>query len=210
MILATRNDNSRRFKAIAMIPVEHFFIWRQWSALFQSLTDVTNVGCETSQKILINTNQWTFFLFPSKFIINNLYGTLPHPATRPSKTYSKAVRAIPLPVCHQGPLNGYRTGFKKCSDAQQIYSANSCRWHKCKSGWSLKTERSIVNDMYTLILLIQYGIYFWHELAYTLLHFLKLNSNICGNPLAFSLTLTCNTIWTVLRHTSALIKYKWE
>ncbi len=69
-----------------------------------------------------------------------------------------------------------------------IYSANSSRWHKCKSGWSLKTERSIVNDMYTLILLIQYGIYFWHELAYTLPHFLKLNSNICGNPLAFSLT----------------------
>jgi hypothetical protein len=69
-----------------------------------------------------------------------------------------------------------------------IYSANSSRWHKCKSGWSLKTERSIVNDMYTLILLIQYGIYFWHELAYTLSHFLKLNSNICGNPLAFSLT----------------------
>ncbi len=75
-----------------------------------------------------------------------LYGTLPHPATRPLKTHSMAVRAIPLPVCHQGPLKGYRTGFKKCSDAQQIYSANSCRWHKCKSGWSLKTERSIVND----------------------------------------------------------------
>jgi hypothetical protein len=91
-----------------------------------------------------------------------------------------------------------------------IYSANSSRWHKCKSGWSLKTERSIVNDMYTLILLIQYGIYFWHELAYTLSHFLKLNSNICGNPLAFFFLwlLTCNTIWAVLWHTSALIKYK--
>ncbi len=33
--------------------------------------------------------------------------------------------------------------------------------------------------MYTLILLTQYGIYFWHELACTLLHFLKLNS-ICA------------------------------
>jgi hypothetical protein len=31
-----------------------------------------------------------------------------------------AVRAIPLSVCHQGPLNGYQTGFKKCSDAQQF------------------------------------------------------------------------------------------
>jgi hypothetical protein len=43
-----------------------------------------------------------------------------HPATRPSKTYSMAVRAIPLSVCHQGPPNGYRTGFKRCSDAQQF------------------------------------------------------------------------------------------
>ncbi len=34
-----------------------------------------------------------------------VYGTLPHPATRPSKTYSVAVRAIPLSVCHQGPPN---------------------------------------------------------------------------------------------------------
>jgi hypothetical protein len=49
-----------------------------------------------------------------------VYGTLPHPATRPSKTHSMAVRAIPLSVCHQGPLNGYRSGFKRCSDAQQF------------------------------------------------------------------------------------------
>jgi hypothetical protein len=47
-----------------------------------------------------------------------LYGTLPHPATRPLKTHSMAVRAIPLPVCHHGPPKDYRTGFKKCSDAQ--------------------------------------------------------------------------------------------
>jgi hypothetical protein len=50
----------------------------------------------------------------------HLYGTLPHPATRPSKTHSMAVRAIPLSVCRQGPPNGYRTGFKRCSDAQQF------------------------------------------------------------------------------------------
>jgi hypothetical protein len=29
-----------------------------------------------------------------------------------------AVRAIPLSVCHHGTANGYRTGFKRCSDAQ--------------------------------------------------------------------------------------------
>ncbi len=52
---------------------------------------------------------------------NELYGTLPHPATRPLKTHSMAVRAIPLPVCHHGPPNGYRTGFKRCSDAQLFF-----------------------------------------------------------------------------------------
>jgi hypothetical protein len=51
----------------------------------------------------------------------SLYGTLPHPATRPLKTYSMAVRAIPLSVCHKGPPNGYRTGFRRCSDAQQFF-----------------------------------------------------------------------------------------
>ena len=144
----------------------------------------------------------------SKRLLYPMYGSRCTQLPVHWKTHSMANRAIPLSVCHHGPPNGYRTGFKKCSDAQQIYSANSCRWHKCKSGWSLETERSIVNDMYTLILLIQYGIYFWHELAYTLLHFLKLKSNICGNPLAFLWLLACNTIWTVLRHTSALIKDK--
>ena len=39
-----------------------------------------------------------------------------------------------------------------------------------------------------LVLLIQYGIQFWHELAYTLLHSLKLNLNICGTSACFSLT----------------------
>ena len=39
--------------------------------------------------------------------------------------------------------------------------------------------------MYTLILLTQYSIYFWHERAYTLLHFFKLNSDICGTSAWF-------------------------
>ena len=34
------------------------------------------------------------------------------------KTHSMADRAIPLSVCHHGPPNGYRTGFKRCSDVQ--------------------------------------------------------------------------------------------
>jgi hypothetical protein len=43
--------------------------------------------------------------------------------------------------------------------------------------------------MYTLILLTQYGIQFWHELAYTLLHFLNSTQSYAALPLAFSLTL---------------------
>ncbi len=51
-----------------------------------------------------------------------------------------AVRAIHLSVCHHGPPSGYQTGFKRCSDAQYLFHYQ-CRWHKCKSGWSLKTEK---------------------------------------------------------------------
>jgi hypothetical protein len=63
-----------------------------------------------------------------------LYGTLPQPATRPLKTYSMAVRAIPLSVCHQGPPSGYRTGFKKCSDAQQFIQLTVVDDINAKSG----------------------------------------------------------------------------
>ncbi len=73
--------------------------------------------------------------------IQQLCGTLPHSATHPSKTYSMAVRAIPLSVCHQGPLSGYRTGFKKCSDTQQFIQLTVVDDINAKSGWSLKTEK---------------------------------------------------------------------
>ena len=69
-----------------------------------------------------------------------MYGTLPHSATRPLKTYSTAVRAIPLSVCHQGPPSGNRTGFKKCSDAQQFIQLTVVDDINVKSGWRLKTE----------------------------------------------------------------------
>ncbi len=127
-----------------------------------------------------------FDAVPTSLSWSWLYCTLPHPATRPSKTYSMAVRASPSLSATRdcstvtGPdSKSVRTRSKFI---QLTVVDDIC---KCKSGWSLKTERSIVNDMYTLILLIQYGIYFWHELAYTPSHFLKLKSNICGNPLAF-------------------------
>jgi hypothetical protein len=50
------------------------------------------------------------------------------------KTHSMAVRAIPLSVCHQGPPNGYRTGFKRCSDAQQFIQLTVVDDINAKSG----------------------------------------------------------------------------
>jgi hypothetical protein len=101
-----------------------------------------------------------------------LCGTLPQSATRPLKTYSTAVRAIPYSACRQGPLSGNRTKSKKGSNAQQFYSANSWRWHKMrKAVEAWKQKRSAYYDMYITILLTHYGIYFWHELAYTFPHF---------------------------------------
>ncbi len=126
------------------------------------------------------------------------------------KTHSMADRAIPLSVCHHGPPNGYRTGFKRCSDAQLFIQLTVVDDINAKAVEAWKQKRFIVNDMYTLILLIQYGIYFWHELAHTPSHFFKLKSTICGNPLAFPLTFDLQYFWTVLRHTSVLIKYKWN
>ncbi len=91
-----------------------------------------------------------------------------------------------------GPPVGYRTRFKWCSDAQYFYSTFSIDDINAQSGWSLKTEKIRINNMYTLTLFIQYGIYFWHELAYTLYYIsLKLNSIIGGTSAYFLLTLTC-------------------
>ena len=71
--------------------------------------------------------------------------------------------------------------------------------------------------MYTLHIFIQYGIYFWHELAYTLHYILiKLNWNICGTSTYFLLIWLALLIWTVLRHISCLnqtwikIKSNWH
>ncbi len=45
-----------------------------------------------------------------------------------------------LSATMQGPPSGYRTGFKKCSDAQQFIQLTvvECRWHKCEK--QLKPE----------------------------------------------------------------------
>ncbi len=51
-----------------------------------------------------------------------MYGTLPQSATRPLKTYSTAVRAIPLSACHQGPPSGNRTGFKNVRTRSKLFS----------------------------------------------------------------------------------------
>ncbi len=54
---------------------------------------------------------------------------------------------------------------------------------KAVEAW--KQKRSAYYDMYIMILLTHYGIYFWLELAHAFLHFQKLIPIICGNPFAF-------------------------
>ncbi len=66
-----------------------------------------------------------------------------HPATRPLKTHSMAVRAIPLSVCHHGPPNGYRTGFKRCSDAQLFIQLTVVDDINAKAVEAWKQKRSI-------------------------------------------------------------------
>jgi hypothetical protein len=51
-----------------------------------------------------------------------LCGNLPQSATRPLKTYSTAIRAIPFFVCHQGPPSGNRTGLKKVPMRSNLFS----------------------------------------------------------------------------------------
>ncbi len=68
-----------------------------------------------------------------------------HPATPHWKTYSMAVRAIPLSVCRHGPPDSYQTGFKQCSDAQRFIQLTVVDDINAKSGWSLKTEKIHLN-----------------------------------------------------------------
>ena len=162
----------------------------------------------------LNTGQWRtiykFYLFVIlKIFLLSVNVRLPlHPATPHWKTPSMAVRAIPLSVCRRGPPKGYQTGFKRCSDAQYLFNYQH-RWHKCKSGWSLKTERIhlklhvYIDTTHT----IRHSILAWTSLyPFT---FLKLNSIICGTSACFFFN-----SWLALlselyfRHISARIKYK--
>ena len=93
--------------------------------------------------------------------------------------------SLPLSVT-AGPPVGYRTRFKWCLDAQYFYSTISIDDINAQSGWSLKTEKIRINNMYTLHIFIWYGIYSWHELAYTL-YYIQLNSteSYAALPLIF-------------------------
>ncbi len=91
-----------------------------------------------------------------------------------------------------GPPVGNRTRFKWCSDAQYFYSTISIDDINAQSGWSLKTEKIRINNMYTsdTTHTIRHLFLTWTSL-YPSLHFLKLNPIICGTPAYFLLTLTC-------------------
>ncbi len=93
----------------------------------------------TNNKYLWNLGlYWVLKLYKNKSVRLPL-----HPATRPSKTHSMAVRAIPLSVCHHGPPNGYRTGFKRCSDVQLFIQLTVVDDINAKAVEAWKQKRSI-------------------------------------------------------------------
>jgi hypothetical protein len=68
-----------------------------------------------------------------------------------------------------------------------FYSTIGIGWHKMhKAVEAWKQKKIRINNMYTLHIFLQYGIYFQHELAYTL-HYIKLNStkSYAALPLTF-------------------------
>ncbi len=81
-----------------------------------------------------------------------------------------AVRAIPAPACHRRIArrlpNRIQMMFWR---AAMFYSTIGIGWykmHKAVEAWKQKKIR--INNMYTLHIFLHYGIYFQHELAYTL------------------------------------------
>ncbi len=79
-----------------------------------------------------------------------------------------AVRAIFAPVCRRRTARRLPYQIQTMFGRAVFYSTISIDDINAQSGWSLKTEKIRINNMYALILFTQYGIYFWHELAYTL------------------------------------------
>ncbi len=70
--------------------------------------------------------------------------TAPATSSYPSlKTHSMAVRAIPLSVCRHGPPNEYRTGFKRCSDAQRFIQLTVVDDINVKAVEAWKQKRSV-------------------------------------------------------------------
>ena len=105
-----------------------------------------------------------------------------------------AVRAISAPACHRRTArrlpNRIQIVFWRAATFIQLLAWVDIKMHKAVEAWKQKKIR--INNMHTLHIFIQYGIYFWHELAYTLHYILiKLNWNICGTSAYFLLTLTC-------------------
>jgi hypothetical protein len=175
----------------------YIFLWTISSGCAKYFVRLKGVGHQMNIYCLLNSfSVCCIWLYGSRYIqlplIEKLIQWLSGPSPSLSATTDRPTDTGP-------DSNDVRT--------RSIYSTNSVDDINAKAVEAWKLKRSV--DMYTLILLTQYGIHIWHELAYTLLHFLKLNSNICGTSACFFLwLLTCIAIWTVLRHTSARIKYK--
>ena len=108
-----------------------------------------------------------------------------------------------------GPPVSNRTGSKWCSDAQYFYSTISIDDINAQSGWSLKTEKIRINNMYTsdTTHTIRHLFLTWTSL-YPSLHFINLTQPYAALPLACFDFWLALLIWTVLRYISAWIKYK--
>ena len=111
------------------------------------------------------------------------------PTTPHWETPSMAVRAIFAPVCHHRTARGLPYQIQTIFGRAVFYSTISIDDINAQSGWSLKTEKIRINNMYTLQI-TRHLFLTWTSL-YPSLHFLKLNSIICGTSAYFLLTLTC-------------------
>ncbi len=90
------------------------------------------------------------------------------PTTPHWETPSMAARAIFAPVCRRRTARRLPYQIQTMFGCAVFYSTIGIDDINAQSGWSLKTEKIRINNMYAQILLTQYGICFWHELAYSL------------------------------------------
>ncbi len=137
--------------AAGWVPCLSVHTWCSWSSL-SSLS--VHTWCSWSSMTSLSVHTWCTAPAATNYpsLRNSLNGWQGHP-----------------PFC-LSPPDRPRVTRLDSNDVRtrSIYSTISIDDINAQNGWSLKTEKIRINNMYALILFTQYGIYFWHELAYTL------------------------------------------